>query len=84
MTEPEPSHLVDDPVAARRESMIDILASWDLDGARPDATDMQIVSAYVEGQIGLAEALAEVDRRVEKFRQEELRMEPEQTPRSDP
>lgn len=84
MTEPEPSHLVDDPVAARRESMIDILASWDLDGARPDATGMQIVSAYVDGKISLGEALAEVDRRAEQFRQEELRMEAEQTLRSDP
>ena len=73
MTEPEPAHLVDDPVTARRESMIDILASWDLDGARPDATGMQIVSAYVDGKISLDEALAEVDRRVEQFRQEELK-----------
>jgi len=42
-----PSHLVDDPVEERRESMIDILVSWDLEGARPDEEGMWNVRDYV-------------------------------------
>lgn len=69
--EPVPSHLVDDPVAERRESMIDILASWDLEGARPGEEGMRNVRDYVEGRISLAEAIAAVDRRAERFCEEE-------------
>ncbi|MGX1695209.1 antitoxin VbhA family protein [Microbacterium keratanolyticum] len=60
-----------DPVEARRESMADIVASWDLEGARPDEQGMQIVRDYVDGKTSLDEALAAVARRAERFREEE-------------
>lgn len=47
----------DSNLDARRESMIDIVASWDLDGARPDAAGMAVVRTYVSGEIDLDEAL---------------------------
>lgn len=47
----------DSDLAARRESMLDILGSWDLEGARPDAAGMKIVEDYVEGRIELDEMI---------------------------
>lgn len=37
--------------------MIDILASWDLDGALPDEVGMQVVREYVDGTLSLGEAI---------------------------
>jgi hypothetical protein len=48
------------PAHERRESMIEILASWDLDGALPDEQGMQVVRGYVAGDITLAEALSKM------------------------
>lgn len=45
----------DDDLAERRESMTDILASWDLDGALPDAAAMQLIRQYVDGDYDLDE-----------------------------
>lgn len=49
-----------DPVESRRESMIDILASWDLDGAMPDEAGLQVVRRYVAGEIDLDGMIAEM------------------------
>ncbi|MCQ9388515.1 antitoxin VbhA family protein [Brevibacterium sp. 50QC2O2] len=46
-----------DPVEQRREAMIDILASWDLDGAVPDEVGMSVVRDYVAGRLSLPEAI---------------------------
>lgn len=43
----------DDDLRERRESMTDILASWDLEGALPDAAAMQLIREYVAGAFGL-------------------------------
>ncbi len=61
-----------DPVEGRRESMANILASWDLEGARPDAEGMQIVRDYVDGKTDLDGALEAVGRRFEQFRDKEV------------
>lgn len=47
----------EDPIDERRESMIDILASWDLDGAVPDEIGLGVVREYVAGKLDLQEAL---------------------------
>jgi hypothetical protein len=44
-----------DPSAERREAMIDILASWDLEGALPDPAGMAVVHEYVDGTLDLDE-----------------------------
>lgn len=45
----------DSDLAARRESMLDILGSWDLDGKVPDENGLAIVRDYVAGRIELDE-----------------------------
>lgn len=45
----------DDDLAERRESMTDILASWDLDGALPDAAAMELIREYVAGEYDFKE-----------------------------
>ena len=47
----------DDDLDERRESMTDILASWDLDGALPGAVAMQLIRQYVAGAFGLDELI---------------------------
>ncbi|MDO4918979.1 hypothetical protein [Kocuria sp.] len=47
----------DDDLQERRESMTDILASWDLEGALPDAAAMQLIREYVAGAFGLDELI---------------------------
>lgn len=47
----------DDDLHERRESMTDILASWDLDGALPDAAAMNLIREYVAGTYGLKELI---------------------------
>lgn len=37
--------------------MIDILASWDLEGALPGEAGMRVVREYVAGDLTLAEAI---------------------------
>lgn len=51
---------ISDPVEERRESMIDILASWDLDGALPGEAGMEVVREYVAGDLTLAQAIVKV------------------------
>lgn len=46
----------DSDLKARRESMLDILGSWDLEGAVPDDTSMAIVKDYVAGRVDLETA----------------------------
>lgn len=46
-----------DDLHERRESMTDILASWDLDGALPDAAAMNLIREYVAGTYGLEELI---------------------------
>lgn len=45
----------DDDLDERRESMTDILASWDLEGALPDAAAMKLIREYVAGEYDLDE-----------------------------
>lgn len=45
----------DDDLDERRESMTDILASWDLDGALPDEAAMKLIREYVAGEYDLKE-----------------------------
>ena len=47
----------DDDLHERRESMTDILASWDLEGALPDAAAMGLIREYVAGTFGLDELI---------------------------
>ena len=47
----------DDDLHERRESMTDILASWDLEGALPDAAAMEHIREYVAGAFGLDELI---------------------------
>ncbi|MCR4527033.1 antitoxin VbhA family protein [Kocuria rhizophila] len=47
----------DDDLHERRESMTDILASWDLEGALPDAAAMELIREYVAGAFGLDELI---------------------------
>ncbi|MEX5276505.1 MULTISPECIES: antitoxin VbhA family protein [Kocuria] len=47
----------DDDLHERRESMTDILASWDLEGALPDAAAMDLIREYVAGTFGLDELI---------------------------
>ena len=47
----------DDELHERRESMTDILASWDLEGALPDAAAMELIREYVAGAFGLDELI---------------------------
>lgn len=47
----------DDDLHERRESMTDILASWDLEGALPDAAAMDLIREYVAGAFGLDELI---------------------------
>ncbi|WP_146197196.1 antitoxin VbhA family protein [Serinibacter arcticus] len=56
---PDPGrHRADDSdLDARREAMIDIVASWDLDGARPSEAGMAVVRSYVAGEIDLDEMI---------------------------
>ncbi|MDP5227956.1 MULTISPECIES: hypothetical protein [Arthrobacter] len=61
-----------DNVAARRESMTDILASWDLEGAMPDVVGMKIVNRYVSGLVELPTALEAVRNRASQLRAKEI------------
>lgn len=45
----------DDDLDERRESMTDILASWDLDSALPDEAAMKLIREYVAGEYDLKE-----------------------------
>lgn len=47
----------DDDLHEHRESMTDILASWDLEGALPDAAAMDLIREYVAGTFGLDELI---------------------------
>lgn len=47
----------DNDLHERRESMTDILASWDLEGALPDAAAMDLIREYVAGAFGLDELI---------------------------
>lgn len=49
-----------DRLNGRRESMIDILASWDLEDAVPGEAGMHVVRRYVSGQLTFDEALEEM------------------------
>ena len=50
----------DDDLHERRESMTDILANWDLEGALPDAAAMQLIREYVAGTVGLNELIQQM------------------------
>lgn len=50
----------DDDLHERWESMTDILASWDLEGALPDAAAMQLIREYVAGAFGLDELIQKI------------------------
>ena len=52
---PVPRASADDPVASRESSMIEILASWELEGARPDDNAMVEVRRYVRGELNMAQ-----------------------------
>lgn len=56
--QPGETHI--DRLNGRRESMIDILASWDLEDAVPDEEGMNVVRRYVSGQLTLDAALEEM------------------------
>ncbi|MGF4043302.1 antitoxin VbhA family protein [Paenarthrobacter nitroguajacolicus] len=60
-----------DPVEKRREAMAEILASWDLEGAIPDATGLQVVREYVAGRLELPMALEMVRERAAQLRAKE-------------
>ncbi|KUM35513.1 hypothetical protein [Arthrobacter sp. EpRS71] len=60
-----------DPVEKRREAMTDILASWDLEGAMPDVTGLQVVRDYVVGRLDLTSALVKVSERAAQLRAKE-------------
>ncbi len=62
-----------DPVERRREAMTDILASWDLEGAIPDATGLDIVREYVAGRLELHQALVKVGERAAQLKAKENR-----------
>lgn len=47
----------DDDLYERRESMTDVLASCNLDGALPDAAAMELIREYVAGAFGLDELI---------------------------
>lgn len=47
----------DDDLHERRESMTNSLASWDLDGALPDAAAMGLIRRYVDGAFDLDELI---------------------------
>ena len=51
----------DDSPEARRESMINILGSWDLEGARPDEAAMQVVREYAAGALTIEQAIAKME-----------------------
>lgn len=51
----------DDSPKARRESMINILGSWDLEGARPDEAAMRVVREYAAGGITIEQAIEKMD-----------------------
>lgn len=59
----ENPHVRKDPVNERREAMIDILASWDLEGAVPDEIGLGVVREYVDGTLDLQEALRQMELR---------------------
>lgn len=50
----------DDDLDERRESMIDILASWDLDGALPDEAAMELIRDYVNGALDLDDLITKM------------------------
>ncbi|MGN7251435.1 MULTISPECIES: hypothetical protein [unclassified Arthrobacter] len=52
--------------------MTEILASWDLEGAMPDVTGLQVVREYVVGQLELPVALLKVAERAEQLRAKEI------------
>jgi len=60
-----------DPVEKRREAMTEILASWDLEGAMPDATGLKVVRDYVAGRLELPLALERVSERAAQLRAKE-------------
>ena len=45
----------DTDLVERRESMIDILASWALEDALPDPAAMRLIREYVNGECDFAE-----------------------------
>ena len=45
----------DTDLVERRESMIDMLASWALEDALPDPAAMQLIREYVNGECDFAE-----------------------------
>jgi hypothetical protein len=61
-----------DPVGMRREAMTEILASWDLEGAMPDATGLKVVREYVVGRLELPFALVKVSERAAQLRAKEI------------
>ena len=60
MTPEETASGSKDPINERREAMIDILASWDLEGAVPDEIGLGVVREYVDGRLDLQEALLQM------------------------
>ncbi|WP_437773500.1 hypothetical protein [Arthrobacter sp. KNU40] len=61
-----------DPVEKRREAMTEILASWDLEGAMPDVTGLEVVREYVVGRLELPLALLKVSERAKQLRAKEI------------
>lgn len=47
-----------DPVSERREAMIDILGSWDLEGAMPTGYGLEVVRRYAAGDTDIDGAIA--------------------------
>lgn len=50
-----------DIIETRRASMNDILGSWNLEGALPDESGMEVIREYVDGGTTLAEALEKME-----------------------
>lgn len=51
---------VKDPVESRRQSLEEIAASWDLEGALPDAETLEIARQYADGAFEIEEAIERI------------------------
>lgn len=51
---------IKDPVESRRQSLEEIAASWDLEGALPDAETLEIARQYADGAYEIEEAIERI------------------------
>ncbi|WP_257477767.1 antitoxin VbhA family protein [Acidipropionibacterium jensenii] len=51
---------IKDPVESRRQSLEEIAASWDLEGALPDAETLEIARRYADGAFEIEEAIERI------------------------